>query len=339
MYSLAVLDDDQDIFVALSRSGQVVLQSSLPAATFSEHFPALLQEHQVRLKSSDRLVLLAPQEEGLFRRLWGQRREIRWLETRGLEFLSLERMEPGQALAARAFQCSEFSQSAVLCFEKRNQNQERLQLWWADQSGMRLLWRLNLAPSLALFLEQLAHYSGFKGDRSFDHFHDLASYGEPRFVEALLHQALEWSPQGHLCRRQIEVEFPRWLGGPARQPEQPVTAREIDLSASLEALFKQWAQNIGRELRLELKTNNICLTGAPSVAPWLETYLGQQKSSINVYTHSGSLKEEMVLGASLWRPSQTKESLESSASLGLGASSTSGLDPAAVGRQHLSIDS
>src|SRR5690606_16849175 len=56
-------------------------------------------------------------------------------------------------------------------------------------------------------------------------------------------------------------KFDDLFGGPPRQPEQPLTQREMDLAASVQAVTEEIVLRITRDLAQAYGIKNLCLAG------------------------------------------------------------------------------
>ncbi len=55
--------------------------------------------------------------------------------------------------------------------------------------------------------------------------------------------------------------FDRLFGGPPRKPESPVTQREMDLAASIQAVTEEVVLRLGQTVHRELGIDQLCLAG------------------------------------------------------------------------------
>ena len=107
---------------------------------------------------------------------------------------------------------------------------------------------LRFPHSLGLLYSAFTYYAGFKVNSAEYKVMGLAPYGEPRYLDRILehlidlrddgslpheHALLRLLPGPHhdLARRSTQL-----FGGPPRDPDAPLTQREMDLAASIQAV-------------------------------------------------------------------------------------------------------
>jgi carbamoyltransferase len=100
----------------------------------------------------------------------------------------------------------------------------------------------------------------------------LAPYGEPKYAKAILDNVMDLKPDGSFrldmsyfdyCTglRMTNEKFDALFGGPARQPEQRLAQREMDLAASVQAVIEEAVLRLSRSLAAETGQKNLCLAG------------------------------------------------------------------------------
>lgn len=213
------------------------------------------------------LVRNAPQAVGLVRRRLTAHRRVFSIHQAVAEALGqsvtqarLFQIEHHLAHAASAFYWSPFERAGILTIDGAGDFATAM---WAWGSGTCLtVERRNLWPhSLGVFYTALCQFIGF--DRYGEEFKvmGLAAYGQPRYLDAL-RRLVDFSPErglrldlsyfrhhrGHQLETVIDgtVHFERLysdrlvelLGNP-RQREQPLTERDNDIAASLQARYEE----------------------------------------------------------------------------------------------------
>jgi carbamoyltransferase len=100
----------------------------------------------------------------------------------------------------------------------------------------------------------------------------LAPYGEPRFADLILRNLLDLKEDGSFRMDQSYFNYAqgltmtsgklhRLLGGPPRKPESPLTQREMDLAASIQAVTETILLKMARHIHALTGQSNLCLAG------------------------------------------------------------------------------
>jgi carbamoyltransferase len=100
----------------------------------------------------------------------------------------------------------------------------------------------------------------------------LAPYGEPVYRQAILDELVDLKPDGSFRLdlsyfdyltglRMTGRRFERLFGGPPRRPDQPITRRERDLAASIQAVTDEVVLRIGRHVREATGKPRLCMAG------------------------------------------------------------------------------
>jgi carbamoyltransferase len=179
--------------------------------------------------------------------------------------------EHHQSHAASAFFPSPFEQAAVLTMDGVGE--------WATTSvaegrGNRLemLKELHFPHSLGLLYSAFTYYTGFKVNSGEYKVMGLAPYGEPKYARLILEQLMDLKPDGTFRLDQSYFDyctglkmtgerFDALFGGPARRPTEPLTARHMDLAASVQAVTEEVVLRLTRSLAAETGAENLCLAG------------------------------------------------------------------------------
>ncbi len=173
--------------------------------------------------------------------------------------------------AASAFFPSPFEEAAVLTIDGVGE--------WATTSfakgtgnSLEFLHQVNFPHSLGLLYSAFTYYTGFKVNSGEYKVMGLAPYGEPRFADTILGEVLELHDDGSFRLNMDLFEymhgltmtgprFDRLFGGPPRQPESPLTQREMDLAASVQAVTEKAMLKMARHARELTGSRNLCLAG------------------------------------------------------------------------------
>src|SRR5262249_41872178 len=95
---------------------------------------------------------------------------------------------------------------------------------------------------------------------------------EPRFVQKILDHLIDVKPDGSFrldqryfdyCTglRMTSERFNALFDGPARRPDDPLTQRDMDLAASVQAVTEEVVCRLARGVAEETGVRNLCLAG------------------------------------------------------------------------------
>ena len=179
--------------------------------------------------------------------------------------------EHHEAHAASAFFPSPFPEAAILTMDGVG---EWATASWGVGRGNRIELRqeLRFPHSLGLLYSAFTYFTGFKVNSGEYKLMGLAPYGEPRYKEAILERLLDLKADGSFrmdmsyfryCQGLVMTsrKFERLFGGPPRKPETPLTQREMDLAASIQAATEEIVLRAARHVVREAGIRNLVLAG------------------------------------------------------------------------------
>jgi carbamoyltransferase len=173
--------------------------------------------------------------------------------------------------AASAFYPSPFAEAAVLTIDGVGE--------WATSSigigkgkELTLLKELRFPDSLGLLYSAFTYYTGFKVNSGEYKVMGLAPYGEPKYVSLIKDKLLEIRDDGSLKMnhdyfsyshglRMTNSAFDRLFGGKPRQPEAPITQREMDLARSIQVITEEVMLKMTNYAYRETQLKNLCMAG------------------------------------------------------------------------------
>ncbi len=179
--------------------------------------------------------------------------------------------EHHEAHAASAFFPSPFERAAVLCLDGVGE-WATTSLWMGEGRRLAPQWQIEFPHSLGLLYSAFTYYTGFKVNSGEYKLMGLAPYGEPRYVETILKHLIDIKPDGTF-RLNLDYfdyatgltmtgrKFADLFGGPPRQPDAPLTQREMDLARSIQAVTEEVVLRLARTARVELDTEYLCMAG------------------------------------------------------------------------------
>lgn len=173
--------------------------------------------------------------------------------------------------AASAFFPSPFDEALVLTMDGVGE--------WTTTSAaigrgnrLEIFKEIHFPHSLGLLYSAFTYYLGFKVNSGEYKVMGLAPYGEPKYAQTILDHLIDLKPDGSYRLDQsyfdyctgltmTNAKFDTLFGAPRRKPEDPLTQREMDLAASLQAVTEEAVLRMTRALHAETGLDNLCLAG------------------------------------------------------------------------------
>ena len=180
-------------------------------------------------------------------------------------------VEHHESHAASAFYPSPFEEAAILTVDGVGE--------WATTSfgvgrgrSIELTHQLRFPHSIGLLYSAMTYYCGFQVNSGEYKLMGLAPYGEPRFADLILRHLVDLKDDGSFRMDQAYFnyaqgltmtsgKFHRLFGGPPRRPESALTAREMDLAASIQVVTEEILLRIVRHLHASTGLTNLCMAG------------------------------------------------------------------------------
>ena len=179
--------------------------------------------------------------------------------------------EHHESHAASAFFPSPFDDAAILTVDGVG---EWASATWGHGRGNRitLCAEQHFPHSLGLLYSAFTSFCGFTVNSGEYKLMGLAPYGEPRFVDLIFKELVDLKDDGSFrmnmayftyCHglTMTGARFAQLFGGPSRQPESPITQREMDLAASIQHVTEEIMLRMARHVHHQTKQKNLCLAG------------------------------------------------------------------------------
>jgi len=179
--------------------------------------------------------------------------------------------EHHESHAASAFYPSPFDEAAILTLDGVGE-------WSTATIGVgrgrhiELTHELRFPHSLGLLYSAFTYYAGFKVNSAEYKVMGLAPYGEPRFLDRILTHLIDLREDGsfrmdmryfNYCQG-LTMTSPRFdalFDGPPRDPNAPLTQREMDLAASVQAVTDEIVLRCGRHVRGLTGMRHLAISG------------------------------------------------------------------------------
>jgi carbamoyltransferase len=199
-------------------------------------------------------------------RLWGD--GIAWTER-------LLFSEHHVSHAASAFFPSPFEEAAVLTMDGVGE-WTTTSLALGRGNTLQVLKEIHFPHSLGLLYSAFTAYLGFKVNSGEYKVMGLAPYGEPRYAGLIRDRLIDIKEDGsfaldmryfNYCTglTMTNRRFDDLFGGPPRTPETPLTRREMDLAASIQAVTEEVVLRLAKGVAAATGQRDLCLAGGVSL--------------------------------------------------------------------------
>jgi len=173
--------------------------------------------------------------------------------------------------AASAYFPSQFDKAAILTIDGVGE-WDTATIGIGEGNKIKLLKTMHFPHSLGLLYSAMTYYCGFKVNSGEYKLMGLAPYGEPKYAQLILDNLIDLRPDGSLAMdmsyfqyceglRMTNHKFAALFGGPARDPESPITQREMDLAVSIQAVTEEAVLRMARYARELTGCENLCMAG------------------------------------------------------------------------------
>lgn len=173
--------------------------------------------------------------------------------------------------AASAFYPSPFDRAAVLTMDGVGE-WTTTSLAIGNGRELQVQKEIHFPHSLGLLYSALTYYTGFKVNSGEYKVMGLAPYGEPKYADLIKSNLIDVKEDGSFALdmsyfdyctdlKMTNERFDRLFGGPPRKPESPLTQRDMDLAASIQAVAEDVVLKLARGVARSSGERNLCLAG------------------------------------------------------------------------------
>jgi len=179
--------------------------------------------------------------------------------------------EHHESHAASAFFPSPFEEAAILTLDGVGE-------WTTASFGLgrgnriELTHQLRFPHSLGLLYSAITYATGFRVNSGEHKVMGLAPFGRPVYAERILSHLLDLKDDGSFRMdmsyfdyakglTMTSAKFDRLFDGPPRRPESPITQREMDLAASVQAVTEEILFRMSRHVHRTTGATRVCLAG------------------------------------------------------------------------------
>jgi carbamoyltransferase len=173
--------------------------------------------------------------------------------------------------AASAFFPSPFDQAAILTADGVGEWSTTC-LGAGRGNRIELTQAIRFPHSLGLLYSAFTYYTGLRVNSGEYKVMGLAPYGAPVYKDVILQRLMDLKPDGsfrmdmsyfNYCQglTMTSRKFERLFGGPSRKLESPITQREMDLAASVQAVTEEIMLRMARHVHTVTGMKNLVLAG------------------------------------------------------------------------------
>jgi carbamoyltransferase len=173
--------------------------------------------------------------------------------------------------AASAYYPSPFDEAAVLTLDGVGE--------WAtttigvgEGNKLRLIREMVFPHSLGLLYSAFTYFTGFRVNSGEYKLMGLAPYGEGRYTDLIKRELVDIRDDGSFRMNMdyfgyldglamTNERFAELFGGPPRQPESPLSKREMDLAKSIQDITEEIVLKLARHAREITGKRNLCMAG------------------------------------------------------------------------------
>jgi len=218
--------------------------------------------------------------------------------------------EHHESHAASAFFPSPFDQAAILTLDGVGE--------WATAScgvgrdnKIELTNIIRFPHSLGLLYSAFTYFTGFKVNSGEYKLMGLAPYGEPIYYNLIMERLIDLKEDGSLhlnmsyfpyCHKTVMTgqKFAKLFGGPPRKPESPLTQREMDMAASIQAITEEIMLRLTRHVHQQTKMKNLVLAGGVALNCVVNGRILSQGPFDNIWIQPAAGDAGGALGAALF---------------------------------------
>jgi carbamoyltransferase len=218
--------------------------------------------------------------------------------------------EHHQAHAASAFYPSPFKEAAFLTIDGVGE-------WTTTSFGtgsgnkIAIIGEMKFPHSLGLLYSAFTYYTGFRVNSGEYKVMGLAPYGEPKYVDAIYRELLDLKEDGSFklnmeyfdyCAglTMTNKKFNKLFGGTPRQPESPLTQKEMDLARSIQEVTNEIILRIAKYIKKETGQKYLCLAGGVALNCVANGLLLKNKIFEDIWIQPAAGDAGGALGAALY---------------------------------------
>jgi len=179
--------------------------------------------------------------------------------------------EHHESHAASAFFPSPFEEAAILTFDGVGE-WDTASFGTGTRNKIELTHVIHFPHSLGLLYSAFTYFTGFRVNSGEYKLMGLAPYGEPKYRDLIMEKLIDLKPDGSFrldmsyfdyCHKTVMTgsKFEKLFGGRPRKLEGPLTQREMDMAASIQAVTEEAVLRATRHVHRRTGMKNLVLAG------------------------------------------------------------------------------
>jgi carbamoyltransferase len=196
---------------------------------------------------------------------------------------------------ASAFLAAPFEDCAVLTLDGRGERATTTYGLFAN-GRFEEIGRVEMPHSLGMLYERVTQYLGFLHSSDEYKVMALASYGQPRYADALL-RAIEIDERGGYRIAPIDFQA---LVGPPRERGGPLTEAHYDLARSLQLALEETVLKLAGWLHRQTGARHLAMAGGVALNCVMNARIRDEGPFEEVWVQPAAGDAGTALGAALW---------------------------------------
>lgn len=217
--------------------------------------------------------------------------------------------EHHQSHAGSAFYPSPYETAAILTIDGVGEYTTN-SLGLGEGNKLSIFKDIKFPHSLGLLYSAFTYFTGFKVNSGEYKVMGLAPYGNPKYVNQIFEHIIDLKEDGsyHLNLDYFNYmegltmtndKFADVFDGPRRQPESPLTQREMDLAASVQVVTEEAMLRQAKYLHKETGSDNLCMAGGVALNCVGNGHILRKGPFKNIWIQPASGDAGGALGAAL----------------------------------------
>ena len=212
--------------------------------------------------------------------------------------------------AASTFFVSPYEDAAILTLDGVGE-WDTVTIGHGQGNQIKMLKSLHFPHSLGLLYSAFTYFCGFRVNSGEYKLMGLAPYGEPKYADKIFEHLVDLKEDGSMamdmsyfnyCQglTMTGPKFDELFDGPPRKSESPISQREMDLAASIQAVTEKVVLAMAKEAKRLTGSKNLCLAGGVALNCVANGKLLRSEIFENVFVTPASGDAGGALGAALF---------------------------------------
>ena len=212
--------------------------------------------------------------------------------------------------AASAFFPSPFSNAAILTIDGVGE-WSTATFGVGNGNSVELFKEIRFPNSVGLLYSAFTYFTGFKINSGEYKLMGLAPYGKPIYAEMITRELVRIQDDGAIQLNQRYFDylggltmtndaFAALFGGPPRQPEAPITQREMDIAASIQDVLNRIVLKMAEFVRNQTGMKHLVMAGGVALNVVSTGLLARSGLFDEIWIQPAAGDAGSALGAALW---------------------------------------